>query len=146
MPWARRRLGADVAALSALLLLGALSALTFQQSRIYESRETLWRDTNAKNPASWMAHTNQGRFLLEEGRYREAVVAYRGALAVRPETYRAHVGMARVGLRLGDTDAAFVHLEAALAIEPDAYSARGMIAAIYASRAERPGRSPSIGR
>ena len=136
VPWARRRLGADVAALSALLLLGALSALTFQQSRIYESRETLWRDTIAKNPASWMAHTNLGRFLLEEGRYREAVVAYRGALAVRPETYRAHVGMARVGLRLGDTDAAFVHLEAALAIEPDAYSARGMIAAIYASRAE----------
>ena len=136
VPWARQRLGPDLAGLLGLSLLGVLAVLTFQQSRIYESRETLWRDTIAKHPASWMGYTNLGRYLLSEERYREALVAYRGALEVRPETYRAYVGMARAELRLGDSAAAFEHLEAALAIEPDAYGARNMIGAIYHMRGD----------
>ena len=42
-----------VAAGTGVLVL--LGSLTYQQSAAYESRETLWRDVLAKNPASWMA-------------------------------------------------------------------------------------------
>lgn len=132
VPWARGHLGPNLAALLALLVLGVLGALSFEQSRIYESRETLWRDTIAKHPGSWMAYTNLGRFLLNEERFEESLVAYRGALALRPETFRAHVGMARARLRLGARALALAHLEQAIGIEPDSYSARIMLGDFYA--------------
>ena len=136
VPWARRQLGPDFAGLLAIFVLGVLASLSFEQSRIYESRETLWRDTIAKHPGSWMAYTNLGRFLLNEGRYDESLVAYRGALSLRPETYRAHVGMGRAHLLAGEPDEALGQLEQAIAIESDAYSARGMLAGIYAERGD----------
>ena len=42
------------------LCLMVLAALTWQQSRIYHDLETLYRDTIAKNPGSWLAHMNLG--------------------------------------------------------------------------------------
>jgi hypothetical protein len=39
-----------------LAVMVSLAALTWQQGRIYEGAETLWRDTLAKNPGCWMAH------------------------------------------------------------------------------------------
>ncbi|MCP3983751.1 MAG: tetratricopeptide repeat protein [bacterium] len=136
VPWARRHLGPNPSAALALLVLGLLGAQSFEQSRIYESRETLWRDTLAKHPSSWMAHANLGRYLLTEQRYLEALDAYRGALEIRPETYRAHLGMARAQMELGKEASVLVHLRAALEIEPDAYQGRQMLAQLYARRGD----------
>ncbi len=38
------------------LVVGVLSGLTSRRARDYEGPETLWRDTLAKNPASFAAH------------------------------------------------------------------------------------------
>src|SRR5207245_2657396 len=35
-----------------------LGALTWHQCHIYKDAETLWRDTLARNPGAWMAHSN----------------------------------------------------------------------------------------
>ena len=101
------------------LLLGVLGATTFQQSRIYENRETLWRDTIAKNPSSWMAHVNLGRHLRAEQRWEDAAEAFGAALRIRPETYRAHLGLAKVMGSLGRDEDARQHYAAALAVEPN---------------------------
>jgi len=43
-----------------------LGALTFLQARVYASAESLWRDTIAKNPSSWMARHNLGVVLSSQ--------------------------------------------------------------------------------
>jgi tetratricopeptide (TPR) repeat protein len=42
----------------AVLLVAVLGALTWNQAHIFAGPESLWRDTIAKNPTSWMARHN----------------------------------------------------------------------------------------
>ncbi|HEY5658849.1 MAG TPA: tetratricopeptide repeat protein, partial [Myxococcota bacterium] len=110
-----RRLGA---AAGALLLL-VLGALTWQQTHIYESQETLWRDTIAKHPDSWMGHTNLGRELLKQGRLEEAIAAFEDALAIRPDLYRPHHGIAVALMWLNRDEEAIEHFEIVLQRRPN---------------------------
>ena len=105
-----RRLGCAAAA----LLLLALGTLTWQQTHIYEGRETLWRDTIAKHPRSWMAYTNLGQHLLGEGRFEEAIAAHREALAIRPDLYRPHHGIGVALMRLNRDEEAIENFEIVL--------------------------------
>ena len=101
-------------ALAAALVLVVLATLAWNQSRVYESEETLWRDTIAKNPASWMAQTNLGRYFLREGRFEEAADEYGRVFAIRPDAPRAHIGRAGALLKLGREREAEEHFKAAL--------------------------------
>ena len=64
-----------------LLLLGAVS---WQRAWAYESEETLWTDTLAKNPNCWMADNNLGTILLKKGQVDEAITHYQKALEINP--------------------------------------------------------------
>lgn len=63
-----------------VLLLATLAAKTWQQGHIYRNIETLWQDTLAKNPASWLAHDNYGDALLAKGQFENALSQFRQAL------------------------------------------------------------------
>ncbi|HXV36723.1 MAG TPA: tetratricopeptide repeat protein [Myxococcota bacterium] len=126
--------GAAVAAAPALLLLAVLTA---SQCRVYESEETLWRDVIAKNPGSWMAHTNLGRFLLRERRFEEAAEAYARVFAIKPDAYRAHLGRAGALMRLGREREAELHFEAALALRPALPAAHQALAKLRWKRGDR---------
>ena len=68
-------------ACSSVLVL-VLGVLTWRQSRMYRDIETLYRETLARNPASWMAHNNLGVLLAEmPGRLPDAIAEYRGGAA-----------------------------------------------------------------
>jgi len=135
----RARLGAPARACAAALVLIALGSLSWKQSQIYESEETLWRDTIAKNPASWMARTNLGRYLLRNGRVEEAVEAYEQVFPLKPDAYRAHIALARALLKLGRDDEAEAHLKAALAVRPGHYTAHQALARLLWERGDREG-------
>jgi tetratricopeptide (TPR) repeat protein len=71
-------------------LLATLGALTWQQARIYESPQTLWRDTLRKNPAAWIAHNNLSVEFQKQARHIEAAERARAALELRPGYPPAH--------------------------------------------------------
>jgi len=137
--WLRGRvsLGRTGRGTAAALVLLVLGLLTWNQSRVYASEETLWRDTLAKNPSSWMAQTNLGRYLLREERFEEAVDAYQRVFAIKPDVYRAHIGKAGALLGLGREREAERHFEAALELKPDLYSAHQALARLNWKRGER---------
>jgi tetratricopeptide (TPR) repeat protein len=66
------------------IVLAALGVLAWHQATIYETPDTLWRDTLAKNPSAWMAHNNFGLLLQGEGRLDEAAEHFREATRLHP--------------------------------------------------------------
>jgi len=137
--WFRDRtsLGSRGLAAAAAVVLVALAALVWNQARVYESEETLWRDTIAKNPNSWMAQTNLGRYLLREERYEEAVDAYGRVFAILPGAYRAHTGRGGALLSLGREREAEEDFKRALDLRPDHYSAHKALARLNWQRGDR---------
>lgn len=114
-PGGRGRVGAFVIY---AVLLGALGALTWQQSLVYKDKETLWRDTLKKNPDSYMAHNNLGIFLTQQQRFEEAVVHLKHTARLRPDDIEPLGNLGVLLSKLGRHNEAIEQLEKALTIQP----------------------------
>jgi len=104
-------------ALCSVILAGS-AILSWQQSRVYATPLTLWRDTLAKNPDAWMAHTNLGAELDDQGRTLEAVAEYEAALRINPNDAGARNNLAAHLAGLGRETEAVREWEQALRIQP----------------------------
>ena len=102
-----------------LLFLALLGGLTYRQSRMYASPETLYRTTLEKNPGCWMAHDNLGVLLVEQGHIDEAIDHYRESLKLRPNNPRSHYDLAIALRREGETEDAIRHYKEALRVRPN---------------------------
>ena len=112
------------------VLLGLCGLLTWNQCAIYHDLETLWRDTLLKNPACWMAHTNLGRLLVEQGKIDEAETHYRAALAINSQIADTHYNYGNLLARTGRLDEAIDHYQTAIKLAPtlpDFHSNLGVI-------------------
>ncbi len=109
-------------------LLLVLGCLTCRQCGAYRNSETLWRDTIAKNPDSWMAHHNLGIELFEQGRIDDALAQYQAAVALHPDgdLEQSDLGAALLAKNLYSE--AIVHLEKALTINPKLQPAENNLA------------------
>jgi tetratricopeptide (TPR) repeat protein len=96
-----------------------LGVLTFQQEFAYRSVETIWRDTIAKDPRSWLAHNNLGVALSRSGRLMEAVEQYAEALQYNPDYAEAHNNLANFLMQTGNVRDAMNHWEQALRSSPN---------------------------
>src|SRR5215475_340609 len=103
---------------AALLVVAGLGTLTWRQAATYADIETLWRTTLARNPECWMAHTNLGMALLQQGRLDDAIVHYRYALRMQPDSWDAEYNLGTALLRRGQVDEAIQHCERAVAMRP----------------------------
>ncbi|MGH7214745.1 MAG: tetratricopeptide repeat protein [Tepidisphaeraceae bacterium] len=104
----------------ALGVIGALCVLTFDRARAFESLETIWRDTESKNPDSPIVLNNYGMVLLGQGRLDEAETKFRRVRELKPTAFEPHSNLAAVAEARGDNAAAIEHLRAALAVDPRA--------------------------
>jgi tetratricopeptide (TPR) repeat protein len=104
---------------AAALLLIVLGLLTWNQCFAYRSPEALWRDTLAKNPRSWMAHTNLGRLLAQQGDFPQAETNYLAALELCPTEESIHYNYANLLARTDRLDAAVAQYRESLRLAPD---------------------------
>lgn len=98
--------------------LAGLAALTWRQSGVYRDVFTLYRDTLAKNPAAWMAHTNLAIALVDAGRAVEALPHYEQALRLRPGYAEGENNYGYALIALGRPADAVPHLRRAVELMP----------------------------
>ncbi len=106
------------------VLLLTLGISTWKQAHIYRDLETLWRDTLRKNPGAWLAHSNLGVVLHNQGETGEAVLHYEQAARSRPDLPELHYNLGNALAELGRLDAAISRYRQALQIKPDYVDAR----------------------
>src|SRR5580658_8724373 len=106
---------------AALILIPGL--LTWRQSRMYRDSETLYRETLARNPESWMAHNNLGLMLAAEpGQLPEALEHYRAAVRLEPDYPESHFNLGSALAHSGPSDPpeeAIEEYQTALRLKPD---------------------------
>ena len=85
-----RPLGRAFGAAAAL----TLGILSFRQSHVWSSPETLWRHTIAVNPRAWMAYDNLGLIRLTGGDVAGAEQDFQKALSINPDDPAGHEHLA----------------------------------------------------
>lgn len=113
----------------ASILLIVLAILTWRQAGVYYDQVTLWKDTIAKNPTSWMAHNNLGQYLGKLGRRDEAFEHFTAAVKLRPDYVLAQKNLGDIYIWRRELDVAERHYREAIRIEPryaEAHSSLGV--------------------
>ncbi|HVN04810.1 MAG TPA: tetratricopeptide repeat protein [Bryobacteraceae bacterium] len=123
------------------ILLLVLGVLTWRQSGDYRDAETLYRATLARNPASWMAHTNLGVVLADTpSKLLEAIGEYRAALRLNPDDAQTHADLANALARTpGGLSEAVDQYRAALRLKPESVQTHSDLGVVLS---QMPGRLP----
>ncbi len=105
-----------------------LCVLTWNQARAYRDEETLWKDTIAKNPDSWIAHHNLATLRSESGDLDGAVSGFTEAIRCKPKAAESYSGRGLAYEKQGRLDLALIDLNRAIELDPtypEAYLNRG---------------------
>ena len=121
-----------------LIVLLLLGGQTWHQGYVYRDMETLWNDTIAKNPRSWLALNGLGVVLAEQGKFQEAIFHYSQALEVKPDHYKAHNNLGNALARLGRYEEAMNHYKESLRLRPDYAEAHSNLGNVLASQGKFP--------
>jgi protein O-mannosyl-transferase len=103
----------------AFLLLIPLAVMTFLQCRIYHDPVTLWTDTVAKNPDSWMAHVNLGQAFQARSQPDRAEAEYKIATQCQPDEVEAWWKLGAFQADRGEFDEAEANFRRALQVDPN---------------------------
>jgi Tfp pilus assembly protein PilF len=128
----RSAVGRAIGSISIGLWVLALGALSWRSAANYATAETFWRDTLAKNPQAWKAHSNLAGVLAREGKLDDAITHYAAALQIRPDFAEAHNHWGIVLSMQGKPDAALQQFDTALQLNPaqaDAHNNAGTVLA-----------------
>jgi tetratricopeptide (TPR) repeat protein len=101
-----------------LLIIGMAS---WQRTWVYESQETLWTDTLAKNPNCWVGHNDLGLVLLNREQVEEALKHFQKALEINPNYVEAHSNLGLALFQKGQVHEAVAQYQKALEINPNSF-------------------------
>ena len=107
----------------AIVAVVVLGLLTWRQASIYRDNETFNRHIIALNPQAWVAYLHLGNALYDQGRYAEALTAYRIAAEQNPNYVLIHSNLGLVLNELGRFKEAEKHLRRAIALNPQDWHA-----------------------
>jgi tetratricopeptide (TPR) repeat protein len=132
-PVAMRRAAAGLV----VAVIAFLGTVSWRQCHVYQDVETLWKDTLAKNPDSFMSHTNYGYWLHSVGRTDEAIGHFEQSLRIKPDNVPTLLNLARIEEERGNLEKAADHVRAARQVDPSDPVVRLNLATIY-TKAGRP--------
>jgi tetratricopeptide (TPR) repeat protein len=130
--WRRTR---KILAITAVLIIMALTTRSYLQTSYWRDTETLWKHAIASTSNNYIAHTNLAETLSQSGRFAEAIAECEKALKIKPDLAAAHNNLGSAlqqntqsgdGARGQDraVDEAIEHFRKALQIKPDFTQAR----------------------
>jgi len=120
------------------LIIATLVFLSCRRGFAYANRETLWRNTIARNPSSWMAHTNLGHALHARGDDDGAWREYQEALRLAPDVPDTHLDAAFGFAIHGDYERAVEECQRSIAIDPTFAPAYATLAKALLSQGKAP--------
>ncbi len=100
-------------------LLLVLAVLTWRQTWVYQSSETLWADTLARNPSCWLGHNNLGMEYLQSGRVDQATVSFKKAIELNREYADGENNLGLALVKSGKLDDAIGHWQKAIEFKSD---------------------------
>jgi protein O-mannosyl-transferase len=128
----RWRISSAWLAAGAMVVLAALSALTYRQIGYWHDSETLWLHAlQVSQVPSYKAHFNLAITYDEQGRYPEAIAQFRQAVDPRSDDPKIHLGLGIYDQRYGALQQAIEEYQTTLGmttdpmVKADAYSDLG---------------------
>jgi len=104
---------------AAAVVLCTLFLLTRRQAALYRDVPTLYADTLRKNPGCWMAESNLGAYLTDQGSVPEAIRHLREAIRIKADYADAHNNLGNAFSKLpGHAREAIGEFEKALRLQP----------------------------
>ena len=100
------------------ILVPLLLLTTVVRTMVYQDVETLWRDTVAKNPDSWMVHLNLAKVLAARNNEAEAQHHFEQQVALAPRLAETHWNMGVNFARRNMPDEALLEYDRALERDP----------------------------
>ncbi len=110
--------GRSLGVLACVAMLMMLGMAAWTRASVYQTSETLWDDTVAKNPKAWLALYNLGNLRSRHGDMQRAIEWYQQALVYKPDYADAHVNLGDSLLRVGRVQEAIDQYRRALQIQP----------------------------
>jgi tetratricopeptide (TPR) repeat protein len=104
---------------AAIPLLIVCAVLSFRQARTWHDNLALYRHAAEVMPMNFMAHSNLGKFLDDQGKKEEAEAEYRKSLQIELRDFRANTFLGEREHERGDDRRAVEYYRAALAVKPD---------------------------
>ncbi len=130
--------GRIAATVTALGIVGSLTVLTMQQSRIYHDAFNIWQTTLQRNPDSSVAHVNLGVMLASDNQLPESISHFLEALRIDPADAEAHHDLGTVYFKLGRTQDAIEHYQLALKYGPDSAETQSNLGLAFARTGQLP--------
>jgi tetratricopeptide (TPR) repeat protein len=94
------------------------AAMAWKQTTYWSNTESLWRHAIEVTPRNYVAFTNLGDALLQQGRFDEAMAKYEVSLGLSPNHADAENGLASALARQGQYEQAIDHFKKAIASRP----------------------------
>lgn len=116
--------------LSAVAII-ALSSLTFQRNRDYQSEITIWKTVTQAAPQNVRGHFNLGVSLANANRHDAAIRAYREAIALNPSEVKAINNLGHALLKQGEMEEATTLFHQILSVKPDSIPANVNLARVH---------------
>ena len=110
-------------ALSAGLLLLALTTCTWLQVRHWKNSATLFQHALTMNAEHYVAHNNLGAALIEQGKIEEGISHYTKALEINPNYWLAHSNLGGYLVGQGKVEDAMHHCSEAVRLNPNSSEA-----------------------